>query len=940
MAEQIKIFELNIDVDAALKAQSDLRKEVKGLKETLDSLKKSGDTTSETYVKLDATYKNLNRQYNASQTQLGKLLKLQGKEIKTVEQGRNALTILNKEWAKATKLYGQNSKEADALAKQHKELKDRVNELQKSIGDTSGNIGNYSADIVDAVGKTTLFGRAIGIVNDIQKIAIPLWKAVRLEISLIKSDYAKAIAATKGYSKAQKAAAIANALTAASLRILKIALISTGIGAIIVLIGSLVAWFSKTQKGIDFVNKALAGLGAFFDVITDRAAKLGGALLKLIKLDFSGFWNDAKDAMSGIGDEMLREISLAIKLEQALQNLTKQETLLDFRRAAANTRIKELNKLVEDTTKATEDRIAAAKEVEQLETEIAAQELANANQALALAQGKLESDEESIKLLEQLKAGTIEYDEVLKRLGLSESTQEDLEKFLEAFQKAEEAQQRSFEVRTTNQNKLNTLLNEEKRLREKAAKERAAVAKKAIDDAIKESKTRLKLFIEENKGQAKSLAEGVKFQEQLRDKRLAVLQEEIDAGKKTQTEALLEELKIKNEFLEKQTELTIQFADEELRVFKFYNQSRLEEGQLLTEALIEQEKQRLIAIADQEKIFQEKRLDQGLISEIEYQEAIKAINDEYRIAKDELELELKQQKEEAELIDLENRRILEEGNLEYDLETQLAYLERQKQLELEQAEAKGADLQLINEKYAAAEIMIKEKVREAKLGIASSFFHNVSSLLGQESDLGKAVAIGAVIAEKASSVSRIVANTGIANTKAIAASPLTFGQPWVTINTISAGASIAASVAAGAKAIGEIKKAEKGALFEIGGKRHAQGGTMFYGEDGTRFEAEQGELIGVMNRNAAALFMEFNNQNNTGNGAIPNYFADGGIVQRSVQGGIPSRQPSINISPIDYALLSETLAESFKQLPAPITDVNDIIGEVNNRNQVVDGANI
>jgi hypothetical protein len=53
-------------------------------------------------------------------------------------------------------------------------------------------------------------------------------------------------------------------------------------------------------------------------------------------------------------------------------------------------------------------------------------------------------------------------------------------------------------------------------------------------------------------------------------------------------------------------------------------------------------------------------------------------------------------------------------------------------------------------------------------------------------------------------------NTGIANAKALAATPLTFGQPFIAINTISAALSIASSVAAGLKAIQQIKSSDSG----------------------------------------------------------------------------------------------------------------------------------
>jgi hypothetical protein len=62
-----------------------------------------------------------------------------------------------------------------------------------------------------------------------------------------------------------------------------------------------------------------------------------------------------------------------------------------------------------------------------------------------------------------------------------------------------------------------------------------------------------------------------------------------------------------------------------------------------------------------------------------------------------------------------------------------------------------------------------------------------------------------------------VANTGIANAKAVAASPLTFGAPWVLINTISAGLSIASTIAGAVKSIQQINSAASQAGVTGGG---------------------------------------------------------------------------------------------------------------------------
>ena len=162
-----------------------------------------------------------------------------------------------------------------------------------------------------------------------------------------------------------------------------------------------------------------------------------------------------------------------------------------------------------------------------------------------------------------------------------------------------------------------------------------------------------------------------------------------------------------------------------------------------------------------------------------------------------------------------------------------------------------------------AALEAKKQIELAKYAIVAQ----VGSLLQQLAGKNKDIAIAGVLIEKAAAIGQIWANNAIANAKATAASPLTFGQPWVTINTVSAALSTAATIAAAVQAVNQIKEAGSGGTgtsgtggaagaampnygrnYEdgglIGGRRHAQGGTMI--------EAEQGEAI--MTRGAVTMF--------------------------------------------------------------------------------------
>ena len=83
-------------------------------------------------------------------------------------------------------------------------------------------------------------------------------------------------------------------------------------------------------------------------------------------------------------------------------------------------------------------------------------------------------------------------------------------------------------------------------------------------------------------------------------------------------------------------------------------------------------------------------------------------------------------------------------------------------------------------------------------------FEQFGNLLGQIAGKNKALAISGIIISQASAIGQIIANTAIANAKAAAALPLTLGQPFVTINTISAALGIASTIAGAAKSIQQI----------------------------------------------------------------------------------------------------------------------------------------
>ena len=111
-----------------------------------------------------------------------------------------------------------------------------------------------------------------------------------------------------------------------------------------------------------------------------------------------------------------------------------------------------------------------------------------------------------------------------------------------------------------------------------------------------------------------------------------------------------------------------------------------------------------------------------------------------------------------------------------------------------------------------AELDNKRDIQLAQIDLVGQF----GGLLQQIAGKNKKVAIAGIVIEQAAAIAKIIANTAIANAKSVAAFPITGGMPWVAINTISAGLSIASTIASAAKSISAINSSDNATSAQAG----------------------------------------------------------------------------------------------------------------------------
>ena len=143
---------------------------------------------------------------------------------------------------------------------------------------------------------------------------------------------------------------------------LKAALISTGVGALVVALGTLVQWFSTSEKGAKVFSTAGYALEALFKSLTDR-------LNTFLEADLVSFFEDPQQAIKDLGkflmDNLIKRFEgillLVPRLAEAVGMLFKG----DFEGAAktAGNAVLQISTGMEDTIGVVEEGIKLVKEV-------------------------------------------------------------------------------------------------------------------------------------------------------------------------------------------------------------------------------------------------------------------------------------------------------------------------------------------------------------------------------------------------------------------------------------------------------------------------------------------------------------------------------------------------------------------------------------------------
>lgn len=456
MAEDTRKILIDVQVQSNIEEISKMTILLTKLRSENKELSKDYDKNSQSIELNKATIANLSKEIRQKQTVVQA-------EIKGLDQSSGAYAKLNLQYqisAQRAKdiavAYGLESAESKKASKEAFDLSEKLKAIDKSVGQNVRSVGDYEIATKklpgifgDIQGKATSsykevaskLGEIKGVITSYatalktkaiaeeeariasinatiadQALATAMAEATTVSAVETTTEQASNVVKTESATiselqataelaraTATETATVATEASTVAMKIFKYALASTGIGLLVVALGSIVAYFASTNDGAKKFKQIFEGVSAVIQQGVKILGAWGKLLFDAVTLDFSSlkadFVNFTKEVINS-GKNISETYKEGNKAMQARQLLTKQE------RDWSVTRIKmesDYNVLVQNASKRSrlsdEEKLKSAKKALAKKEEIYTYDLFYAKQ-----NEKLTIEEENLKSKKDLQA--------------------------------------------------------------------------------------------------------------------------------------------------------------------------------------------------------------------------------------------------------------------------------------------------------------------------------------------------------------------------------------------------------------------------------------------------------------------------------------------------------------------------------------------------------
>ena len=228
--------------ESLAKAQEEVRKNGEATQDNIDKQRDLGTSIAETKLQIEQATRG-SVDYNSILSQTPKTYN------ELVQQNR-ALSLAIKDLP-----FDEKGVELQKLTSQYNTNNIKLKELDATMGNHQRNGGNYTDSIRNAANAVAVFDGPLGpLAGRLNSVATVL----------------------NGLKKRTDAQTVSTITLAGAI---KTALIATGIGALIVILGSLFQFYKRSEKGQERLRVITAKLGVAFAVVGDKVANFGETVL-------------------------------------------------------------------------------------------------------------------------------------------------------------------------------------------------------------------------------------------------------------------------------------------------------------------------------------------------------------------------------------------------------------------------------------------------------------------------------------------------------------------------------------------------------------------------------------------------------------------------------------------------------------------------------------
>ena len=694
----------------------------KELKDGLSDIKKAykdGELSEAEYAKQSAVINAQIKENTAGIRENSKEIKTNAASVASASDSINGMRArvadLTGAW-NGMSVAAQKSDAGKQIQKELLGLNESINASNKSIGNFKDNVGNYPT-AMGLMGSST------------QKAASTL---DNLGITSSKSFKEMSDSVGKGVSS-----------IGSSFKVLLT-------NPIFAIIAALVATFFLLKDAIESSSKATNTLKEATAVFTPIINILKNILVGTVQVFLDGFlaiskFTQALFSGADANNKYAKSVADASKVEKERQEIAKLNRDLITEEAEGNLKVAKLRDQVTEKDKYSRSQRAGflnealkiEKDMSEKKRLIAIKEYNNLVKELR-SKDELNSEEKDQLANAKAKLFNIqtEYYTGIRRMKTQVAT----------FNKAEDDAVKAAADKADEDAK-------------KAREKRLAAIQKAHDDEIKKAENLLTLKKTNQKDLDATLLTDPKYFKE----RLTMLEQ--NAKDEQAINALKykknsDELKIANANSDKElasgklalqkslADQTVKALDYELQLSKIQNETLLA-GQKLTNEQLHKNRISEIQSTNKEELAKLKtQLDAEIINESEYLDAVQLKNAEknLKIAQDNADFEAseKERKLQAQSDNYANELSLLQENSDRAIEIKKAQLDAQMKIELDAAKTNGANVELIQKKYAKSKQAIDKTASDAKLDQEKRIADGIANLFGKTTKAGKAAASASV----------------------------------------------------------------------------------------------------------------------------------------------------------------------------------------------------